>query len=251
MTQLLSNFPLFNFSSSSISNQTPTMWRSRKLRAERWKLLAKHKERRLKEQREIASLHRKIRRADASDLSKLKSLDILLDRAEPDLRHVMEYILTDRQMERTVVSAPPSSTTSMSSSGPPARLLRFLRNPTQTIPTRMKPGQRQRASTTRRQSRMRSCKSLKMTYAPSSSFLPCPTTISCTTYGIFSRRNTSCRGSGSRSRRLIPGRSGQRWWRTRTCATSATRRSWCRRMGPRRVCTIFVSLSRLISMEGF
>lgn len=96
MTQLLSNFPLFNLSSSSISNQTPTMWRSRELRAERWKLLAKHKERRLKEEREIASLHRKIRRADASDLSKLKSLDILLDRAEPDLRHVMEYILIDR-----------------------------------------------------------------------------------------------------------------------------------------------------------
>lgn len=68
---------------------------TRELRAERWKLLAKHKERRLKEQREIASLHRKIRRADASDPSKLKSLDSLLDRPEPDLRHIMEEILTD------------------------------------------------------------------------------------------------------------------------------------------------------------
>lgn len=50
------------------------MWRSRELRAERWKLLAKHKERRLKEQREIASLHRKIRRADTIDLSKLEEI---------------------------------------------------------------------------------------------------------------------------------------------------------------------------------
>lgn len=108
MTQLLSNFPLFNFSSSSISNQTPTMWRSRELRAERWNLLAKHKERRLKEQREIASMHRNIRRADASDLSKLKSLDILLDRAEPDLRHVMEYILTDRWNAPWSLHLPPA-----------------------------------------------------------------------------------------------------------------------------------------------
>lgn len=73
------------------------MWRSRELRAERWKLLA----RRLKEQREIASLHRKIRRADASDLSKLKGLDSLLDRPEPDLRHIMQDILTDSWYARS------------------------------------------------------------------------------------------------------------------------------------------------------
>lgn len=93
MSQL---YPIFFSPTSSISNQTPTMFRSRQLRAERFKLLAKHKQRRLKEQREIASLHRKIRRADASDLSRLKTLDSLLDRPEPDLRHVMEHILTDR-----------------------------------------------------------------------------------------------------------------------------------------------------------
>ena len=69
------------------------MYRSRALRAEKRKLIARHEKQRVKQLHQMAKMLKKIRQADADAQQNMKDLDSLLDRPESELRHVMEKIL--------------------------------------------------------------------------------------------------------------------------------------------------------------